>query len=233
MGFETPSFEQPPKEKGPDNIDWVEKTENIQPSENILPEKGQPEYLDGDITHHQDVIKNIESLPKSIEEHKMNEDSSDLLTEKERLGKLQAEVKVPDGQKESELDESQAIMERSLDTGTDGTDFDSRIVDYFRNYLGPEETLRRFNNMGQDSQRNLVKKIKAGEVEEVVNLMEDFTLNMSDRINELRDAFGGLPEDKSEWKDWEQRTLSAESNFNNRGSKIRYIINRLNQDHNR
>jgi len=220
-------------EKGPDNIDWVEKTENIQPSENILPEKGQPEYLEGDITHHQDVIKNIEALPKSIEEHKMNEDSSSLLTEKERLEKLQVEVKVPDGKKESELDEPQAIMKRSLDAGTDGTGFDSRIVDYFRNYLGSKETLRRFNNMGQDSQRNLVEKIKAGEVEEVVNLMEDFTLNMSDRINELRDAFGGPPEDRSKVKDWMQRTLSAEHNFNIRGGTKKWIINKLNQDHNR
>jgi len=228
-------------EKFANNVDVVKKREDIKLSERISAEGAQIES--GASNQGQDIMGNIDTLSKSIKENtrKLNEarknlgllmtdeDPPSILTDKERLKKLQSEAVV--GQPESDSERPETTIKRYLGGGTEGIGLDPRIVDYFRNYVGLEETLRRFNNMDQDNQRYIASKIKAGEIEEVVTLMENYTLNQSDQISQLADAFGGLPQDRSKWEDWGRRTMSAEKSFNNRGSTIKSIIKRLNQNH--
>ena len=233
-------------EKTTNNVGIVKTREDIKSSEVIS--TGEIQVENGVSSQRLHVMGDIDILSKSIEENKrrlseirknlglpmIDEDPPSIQTSKERLGKLQIEAGALGGSGRAKPNESQAIMKRYLDSGPNAEGLDPRIIDYFRNYIGLEETYRRFNNMTRQEQEDIVVKIKTNDIDAVVKIMENFTQTSLDQFHEavvsMRDLLP-MPDDLKKWKQWNQEEKSAKADVSTREHKIRMIIDRLNKTH--
>jgi hypothetical protein len=93
------------------------------------------------------------------------------------------------------------LVQRYFEGGEKGP-LDPRIVDYFRNYVGPEETIERFNSINPISQKKLIEAIESGNLFDVVFYMEShMSVSPVRRFSSMDYAFSSGKQEKLKSRD--------------------------------